>query len=61
MEMKKTYIAPEIEVIELEMETALMGLSSQGSLPGTSDGGDSEGGMDADANDRRGGWGNLWE
>ena len=60
--MKKTYIAPEINVMEMEMETALMGLSSQESLPGTSWGGESEGGgMDADANDRRGGWGNLWD
>ena len=61
MKMKKTYIAPAMEVMELEVETILMALSSQESLPGTSWGGDSEGGKDADANDRRGGWGNLWD
>lgn len=59
--MKKVYIAPEMNVVEMEVETALMGLSSDNDLPGSSWGGESEGGMDADANDRRGGWGNLWD
>lgn len=60
MNMKKTYIAPEMQVIEMEMETVLMSMSSS-DLPGTSDDGKSPGGMYGDANDRRGTWGNLWD
>jgi hypothetical protein len=60
MNMKKTYIAPEMQVIEMEMESVLMSMSSS-DLPGTSDGGESSGGMYGDANDRRGTWGNLWD
>ena len=58
--MKKTYIAPEMEVIEIENEIAMMALSAEQGLPGTSSGGELSGG-DADANGRRGSWGNLWE
>lgn len=58
--MKKTYIAPEMEVIEIENEIAMMALSAGQALPGTSSGGEVFGG-DADANGRRGSWGNLWE
>lgn len=59
--MKHTYIAPEIEVIEMNIETALMALSAESTLPGTSTGNPDEGtGKDADANGRRGEWGNLW-
>ena len=61
MEMKKTYIAPAMEVMEIDIEGQLMALSAEDSLPGSDWGGESEGGMEADANDRRGGWGNLWE
>ena len=56
---KKTYIAPEMQVMEIDMESVLMSMSSP-KLDGTTDGGDSEGGMEADANGRRGSWGNLW-
>ena len=58
--MKKTYIAPEVQVMEVEIESALMSMSSP-TLGGTTDGGDSEGGMEADAPGRRGSWGNLWD
>ena len=58
--MKKTYIAPEMQVIEMEMESVLMSMSAP-SLPGTSWGGESDGEIEAQANDRRGSWGNLWE
>ncbi len=58
--MKKTYIAPEVQVMEVEFESALMSMSSP-TLGGTTDGGDSTGGMDADAPGRRGSWGNLWD
>lgn len=58
--MKKTYIAPEVQVMEVEFESALMSMSSP-TLGGTTDGGDSEGGMEADAPGRRGTWGNLWD
>ena len=58
--MKHTYIKPEMEVIEIENEIALMALSAEQALPGTSSGGEVSG-EDADANGRRGSWGNLWE
>lgn len=58
--MKKTYIAPEMEVIEIENEIAMMALSADEALPGTSSGGEVSG-EDADANGRRGTWGNLWD
>ena len=57
---KKSYIKPEMQVTELEMESTLMAVSAGGTLPGTGNGGDSEGGMEAQTNDRRGSWGNLW-
>ena len=64
--MKKTYIKPEMEVMELNIETLMLSMSapgggSDGGDGGPSWGGDSEGGMEADANGRRGEWGNLWK
>ena len=50
-----------MQVTELEMESTLMAVSAGGTLPGTGNGGDSEGGMEAQTNDRRGSWGNLWD
>lgn len=60
---KKKYIAPDMEVIEMNIETALMSLSTGDALPGTSWGGSVGGDSDIDpeANRRRGSWGNLWE
>lgn len=58
--MKQTYIAPEMEVVEIETETMMLSLSADESLPGTGWGDDGTG-KDADVNKRRGQWGNLWE
>ena len=61
--MKKTYIKPVMEIMELDIETLMISMSAPGGNgnEGPSWGGDSEGGMEADANDRRGEWGNLWK
>ena len=61
--MKQAYVTPEMEVVEMNIETALMALSADQTLPGTSWGGSAGGGnsMEADANGRRGSWGNLWD
>ena len=60
--MKQAYVTPVMEVIEMNIETALMALSAaNGGLGGTSWGGNSSGDMTADANGRRGTWGNLWD
>lgn len=59
--MKQTYIAPQMEVIEIDEETPLMTISAvSGGLEGTTWGGEATNG-EADANGRRGSWGNLWE
>ena len=63
--MKKTYIAPEIIVTELDSKETIMSLSS-GDLEGTTYGGQAgkdigDGPKDADAQGRRGSWGNLWD
>lgn len=63
MKMKKIYIAPEMEVMEIENEV-LMSMSAPNGGPGY--GGEAgssteNGSMEADANGRRGSWGNLWE
>ena len=56
--MKKVYVKPEAEVIEIELESHMATVS--GNLDGTQDGGESGGGMEAAANRHRGEWGNLW-
>lgn len=60
--MKKTYIKPVMEIMELDIETLMISMSAPGGNgnEGPSWGGESEGGMEADANNRRGEWGNLW-
>ena len=59
--MKHTYIAPEITVIEIETESLMLSVSgANGGLDGTENGGLGSD-MEADANRRRGTWGNLWE
>ena len=58
--MKKTYIAPEIIVTELDSKETIMSLSSGGTLEKTNWGGQATG-LDADAQGRRGKWGNLWD
>ena len=57
--MKKTYIAPEIIVTELDGETLMISMSSE-DLEGTSYGGTATG-ISVDAQGRRGKWGNLWD
>ena len=61
--MKKTYIAPEMSVMELETEALMLTMSAPAPEDGgPSWGGGSQGGMEADANKkRRGTWGNLWD
>ena len=54
--MKKIYVKPAIEVVELVDELCTLTASNLG-LEG---GEDSEGGMEADGNRHRGEWGNLW-
>lgn len=50
--MKKMYVKPEMEVLEIEFESYMASFSNPE---------DAEGGEEADANDRRRGeWGNLW-
>ena len=52
---KKKYIAPAMEIAEIEMVKMLA--ASAGDIPV---GGDEQGGGDALSNRRRGTWGNLW-
>ena len=61
--MKKTYIAPEIIVTELDGETLMLTISGEkGGLEDTkASNGTAVSGMDADAQGRRGSWGNLWD
>lgn len=65
--MKHTYIAPETTVIEMETESLMLTVSGEnGGLDDTSWGGSAgsnigDGPIEADANGRRGSWGNLWE
>lgn len=57
--MKKVYVKPEIEVIEIEFESSMMADSVTSTLPDTGFGG--EGDADPnEANRHRGEWGNLW-
>ena len=56
--MKKTYMAPMIEVVEFETESLMLTASSEIGEVGTG-GGTAGNGPDL-ANERRGAWGNLW-
>lgn len=56
--MKKTYMAPMIEVVEFEPESLMLTASSEIGEVGTG-GGTAGNGPDL-ANERRGAWGNLW-
>jgi hypothetical protein len=58
--MKKVYITPEVEVLELDIETLMISMSAPGG-DGPGYGGEATD-KEADANDRRRGeWGNLWQ
>ena len=57
--MKKTYIKPSMEVVNVVLESHMMSNSGTGTpnigvLPG-------EEGDEMLSNDRRGSWGNLWD
>ena len=56
--MKKTYIKPEMEVVTLDIEALILSVSAPDTdgPPWGGEGSD----MEADANERRGEWGNLW-
>ena len=58
--MKKTYIAPETTIVEYSHDICMLSMSAQESLNEVTFGGDAFG-KDADAQGRRGKWGNLWE
>ena len=60
--MKKVYIAPIMEVVELEVATMIAGsMNAGGTLPGTGWGGESDGKAEPESNRHRGEWGNLWK
>ena len=56
---KNIYVSPKMEMMDMDMKCDILDVSSSGTLPGTGQGGTSEGDMDADANERVE-WGNLW-
>lgn len=60
---KKTYIAPAMEIVEMESARLLCGSNDSSGNSGSSDSGVSDKVTDDDAsmaNGRRGSWGNLW-
>ena len=65
--MKKIYIAPQVEIVEIENEAMMLSVSAdKGGLDGTNFGGQAGSSTGtvpkpADANERRGSWGNLWD
>lgn len=56
--MKQIYIAPEMNVVELDTEAMMLTISAPGEDYPTWEGPAS--GLEADAPVRRGTWGNLW-
>ena len=60
MNMKKQYVKPAIEAVEVEYETLMTTTSGETGEAGTGNGtvGDEVDGL---SNGRRGGWGNLWD
>ena len=61
---KKTYIAPAMEIVEMELALLLCGSNDSSGNSGSSDIGVSDKVTDDDAsmaNGRRGSWGNLWD
>ena len=57
--MKKVYQKPEIEILELELNSIIAtSISTDDGSVGN--GGESGGGMEAESNRHRGEWGNLW-
>lgn len=58
MSIKKNYIAPSIEVVEVEYESLMT--TTSGEMGNVGIGGGNAGNGPELANDRRGSWGNLW-
>lgn len=59
--MKKVYQKPEIEILELELNSIIAtSISSDDNDGPIGNGGESGGGMEAESNRHRGEWGNLW-
>ena len=59
MNIKKNYIAPSIEVVEVEYESLMT--TASGETGNTGVGGGNAGNGPELAKDRRGSWGNLWD
>ncbi len=58
--MKDTYMTPEMAVLEYNTEILMQSVSTGGTLSEVENGGDSNGGKDADTRGHRGSWGDLW-
>lgn len=58
MDLKKNYVAPSIEILEVEFESLMTTASAETGGTGTGSG-FADGGPEL-ANDRRREWGNLW-
>lgn len=59
--MKKTYIAPESYIVDIEMESLLQTTSAGSSLEDTGWGGDDESGLEADAKVNNGFSIDVWD
>lgn len=58
--MKKMYVKPTMEIVELHSDVAILtGSNPEG--PNVGFGGPDNGNGEAESTGRRGGWGNLWE
>ena len=59
--MKKMYVKPEIEVVELYSNVAILaGSTPESNGPSLGFGGADGGYGETESNERRGNWGNLW-
>ena len=54
--MKKVYLQPNVEIVDIELGAMMAASASDNKVPVDPDERD-----DFDANERRGGWGNLWD
>ena len=59
--MKKMYVKPSMEIVELYSDVAILAGSNPESSPIIGIVGKDDASGDAESNNRRGGWGNLWE
>lgn len=60
--MKKMYVKPAVEIVELYSDVAILSGSSENvGFGGGDNGGNGSDIPEANSNNRRGGWGNLWE